>query len=215
MWSLRRGRGLYPRFLRASTAIIFFRGVFQRTPSIPGVRAPRFVVTRRTASRLAGSDRIKSRWSERTFPQRSSFTASAIRACSRSTVLYVAGQSIIDHRTTPSGVALSFTGSPIAIPPSIGSPSSLAEKHRTGRGLAFAPGKFRTRIRPITGRHSLLPASYSRTPLGFPCGRLARVLLGAGTILAFSRLIGGPGRKDRAEPSGRTYGVYKFRFRSL
>ncbi len=42
-----------------------------------------------------------------------------------------------------------------------------------GRGLPFGPGDVATRIRPITGRHSLLPASYSRisnsVPYGFTC----------------------------------------------
>ena len=39
-----------------------------------------------------------------------------------------------------------------------------------GRGLPFGPGNVSTRIRPITGRHSLLPASYSRTPNNVPYG---------------------------------------------
>jgi hypothetical protein len=39
-----------------------------------------------------------------------------------------------------------------------------------GRGLPFGPGNVSTRIRPITGRHSLLPASYSRTSTSVPCG---------------------------------------------
>jgi len=39
-----------------------------------------------------------------------------------------------------------------------------------GRGLPFGPGDVATRIRPITGRHSLLPASYSRISDSAPCG---------------------------------------------
>ena len=39
-----------------------------------------------------------------------------------------------------------------------------------GRQLPFGPGDVSTRIRPITGRHSLLPASYSRTSTSVPCG---------------------------------------------
>jgi len=42
-----------------------------------------------------------------------------------------------------------------------------------GRQHPFGPGNVATRIRPITGRHSLLPASYSRisdnVPYGFAC----------------------------------------------
>jgi hypothetical protein len=56
-----------------------------------------------------------------------------------------------------------------------------------GRGLPFGPGDvgmfISTRIRPITGQHSLFPASYSRisinVPYGFACpdvsGRKYRV----------------------------------------
>lgn len=39
-----------------------------------------------------------------------------------------------------------------------------------GRQLPFGPGDVATRISPITGRHSLLPASYSRTPDNVPYG---------------------------------------------
>src|SRR5262245_18020787 len=38
------------------------------------------------------------------------------------------------------------------------------EKAPVGRGLTFVPGDVETRIRPITGRHSLLPTSQARTP---------------------------------------------------
>ncbi len=39
-----------------------------------------------------------------------------------------------------------------------------------GRGLTFVPGDVQTRIRPITGRRSLLPTSQARTSIGSPCG---------------------------------------------
>ena len=39
--------------------------------------------------------------------------------------------------------------------------------------LTFASGKFRTRIRSITDRHSLLPSSLARTSVGSPCGLLS------------------------------------------
>ncbi len=43
-----------------------------------------------------------------------------------------------------------------------------------GRGLPFGPGDVETRIRSITERPSLFPTSHSRTPIGSPCGSLAR-----------------------------------------
>jgi hypothetical protein len=39
-----------------------------------------------------------------------------------------------------------------------------------GRGHPFEPGDVATRIRSITERHSLLPASYSRISDSVPCG---------------------------------------------
>ena len=42
-----------------------------------------------------------------------------------------------------------------------------------GRGLTFVPGNIQTRIRLITTRHSLLPTSQARTPMGSPCGSLS------------------------------------------
>jgi hypothetical protein len=39
-----------------------------------------------------------------------------------------------------------------------------------GRGLTFVPGNVETRIRPITGRRSLLPTSQARTSIRSPCG---------------------------------------------
>ncbi len=42
-----------------------------------------------------------------------------------------------------------------------------------GRGLTFVPGNVQTRIRLITRRHSLLPTSQARTPVGSPHGSLS------------------------------------------
>jgi len=39
-----------------------------------------------------------------------------------------------------------------------------------GRGLTFVPGNLETRIRPVTGRHSLLPTSQARTSISSPYG---------------------------------------------
>jgi hypothetical protein len=37
------------------------------------------------------------------------------------------------------------------------------------RGVTFSP------VRPVTGRHSLSPSSFTRRPIGSPCGSLSRV----------------------------------------
>ncbi|WP_207681262.1 hypothetical protein [Desulfonema magnum] len=42
-----------------------------------------------------------------------------------------------------------------------------------GSLLTFVPGKFRTRIRTVTARHSLSPTSFTRIPVGLPCGSLS------------------------------------------
>lgn len=42
-----------------------------------------------------------------------------------------------------------------------------------GRLLTFASGKFRTRIRPITDRHSLFPSSLTHTSMGSSYGLLS------------------------------------------
>jgi hypothetical protein len=42
-----------------------------------------------------------------------------------------------------------------------------------GRGLTFVPGNVETRIRPITGRPSLLPTSQARTSISSPHGSLS------------------------------------------
>ncbi len=50
-----------------------------------------------------------------------------------------------------------------------------------GRGRAFVPGNVQTRIHLITRRHSLLPTSQARTPLGSPCGSLSLASEGGDT----------------------------------
>jgi hypothetical protein len=54
--------------------------------------------------------------------------------------------------------------------PSVKSTSRV--ERPVGRQRTFVLG-YRTRIRPITGRHSLLPTSHARTPIGSPCGSLS------------------------------------------
>jgi hypothetical protein len=63
-----------------------------------------------------------------------------------------------------------------------------------GRGLPFGPGDVATRIRPITGRHSLLPASYSRTsisvPYGFACSTVPERKYGVSTFRVSDNCVG-------------------------
>ena len=65
----------------------------------------------------------------------------------------------------------------IAIPPTdlLCLPSQLAVGSHPptpgGSQLAFARGDVSTPIRPVTGRPSLPPSSFTRRPIGSPCGR--------------------------------------------
>src|SRR5512138_2561283 len=65
--------------------------------STPGVRAPLLVITRRTASHLAGRERVNMRQSALTLPQRFFRTAWAIRPCSRFTSASAFDQLIVSH----------------------------------------------------------------------------------------------------------------------
>jgi hypothetical protein len=62
-----------------------------------------------------------------------------------------------------------------------------------GRQLPFGPGDVSTRLRPITGRHSLLPASYSRTsnnvPYGFACSDTLERKYGVSTFHVFDDYV--------------------------
>lgn len=49
MYTRRKGRGRYPRWVSVWVAAAFCSGVFQMAPSTPGVRLPVFSVTRLTA----------------------------------------------------------------------------------------------------------------------------------------------------------------------
>src|SRR5262249_36486559 len=60
-----------------------------------------------------------------------------------------------------------------------------------GSRPAFAWGEVATPIRPITDRHSLAPSSFTRSPIGRPCGRLSL----AGGLRAYHV----PRRKWRAD----------------
>ena len=68
--------------------------------SIPGVRAPLLVITRRTASHLADRERVSMRQSTLALPQRFSRTAWAIRLCSRFTSVWAFDQSMVSQSGT-------------------------------------------------------------------------------------------------------------------
>jgi len=62
---------------------------------------------------------------------------------------------------------------PFAFPPQERFYTLSRDVPPTGRRPAFASGNIKTRIRAITARHSLLPASYARTAIGKLCSLLS------------------------------------------
>jgi len=66
-----------------------------------------------------------------------------------------------------------------AFPHADGSDKLSCDKRPAGRGLAFAPGNVQPRIRAVTARHSLFPASQTRTAMGISCDPLSRPKPGA------------------------------------
>src|SRR6266487_7164649 len=76
-------------------AVAFCVGVSQVIPSTPGVRLPRFSVTRRTASALPLNEWVSKRWSALTLPHLPACVAFTIRAWSRRTLRCTAYQSMV------------------------------------------------------------------------------------------------------------------------
>ena len=83
----------------------------------------------------------------------------------------------LDVTTTEPATEDSAGAAPRALPPAtdlLCPPSRLAVGSRPptpgGSRLAFARGDLATPIRPITGRPSLPPPSFTRRPIGSPCG---------------------------------------------
>ena len=68
MYTLRNGRGWYPRRVSDWMASAFCCGVFQIAPSTPGVRLPVFSVTRLTARALPLNERVSKRCKAFTLP---------------------------------------------------------------------------------------------------------------------------------------------------
>jgi len=102
--------------------------------------------------------------------------------------------------TRPGAAPASLSAADIsALPPeSVGRGSLVTEDHREvsplSRGMMLPAGS--TPVRPATGRPSLAPGSFTRSPIGAPCGALSL----AGGLRAYHvphRYPGGLGRASR------------------
>src|SRR6266581_8384937 len=116
IYSRRRGEGLYPRRLRLSAAWNFCLSVRHITLSTPGVLAPRLVVTRRTANRLAARECVSSHCRAEALRWLPLLIALAIRTCSRRTCCQRAFQlrafqSLVwlKDASAPSGAVICFS----------------------------------------------------------------------------------------------------------
>jgi hypothetical protein len=85
--------------------------------------------------------------------------------------------------TLPSDGAAAFAVS--CSPPFEGSPCSLATEHQADVCSLYGPGNVETRVRPITGRPSLLPPSLTRKPIGSPYGSLSGLCRRATGVTTF------------------------------
>jgi len=152
-----RGLGLYPSSFNISTARAFAFGVFQVSPSTPGVLAPWFSVTRLTANLLAAIEWVSRFCNLLTLPLLPSLSALAICFCRLNTFLLTWFQSVscqfeVSVRLT-SGIATSVF--------SWFSELSIMLSFRHSR-----PGA-RQHIQPITGWPWLFAPSYSLRSWGF------------------------------------------------
>ena len=158
-------------------AVAFFCGVFQITPSTPGVAPPLFSVTRRTARALPLNEWVRRCCKARTLPHRPACTAFTIRAWSLRTVRWTAYQSMVCQAPGPVESAPVSVVTAVICLLSAGSwPSSLVTKDQMdvcplARGVMLRGRS--TPIHLITRWRSLLPSSYARTPVGLPCGSLS------------------------------------------
>ncbi len=135
---------------------------------MPGVDLPRLVVTLRTAQSFAALDFTRRCCRALTLPHLLSRTAFAIRTCSRRTSRSTRCQSIEPQQRFEGAQALRAF---FRFPPSGRFSKFSRDGSPAGRGLPFGPGAT-SRIRPITGRHSLFPASCPVPPWAFLAGCL-------------------------------------------
>jgi hypothetical protein len=150
---------------------------------------PRFRTTRRTAKSLAENEWVRSHCRALTLPQRPSRVAFAIRLCSRRTCSSMGRQSMASQLGAVEDAPSDSTAALVICLSSFKRFSRLSRDERpVGRRPTCVSGNVQTRIRPVTGRPSLLPTSQTRSAMGAPHGALSR-------------------------PEGRTrYGVSTFRY---
>lgn len=177
---------------------------------------------------LAALERTRRRCKVLTLPHLPCRTAFAIRACSRHTSRWTRHQSMDAH--------LRFEGAPalwavFRLPSSSRFSKLSRDGAPVGRRLPFGPGT-ESRIRPVTGRPSLLPTSFPAPPRaslavclpgsegcdrrndsGLFRGREDRTSSGPERSWPL-RSVERSGRKDRATLVGRGFGVSTFRSRS-
>src|SRR4030095_3850219 len=91
----------------------FSFGVFQISPSTPGVFLPLFSVTRLIAKALALKERVKRRCKALTLPHRLACVAFTIRACSRRTFRYALLHLIVDQISFSSENAPEYVAIPV------------------------------------------------------------------------------------------------------
>src|SRR5215470_12012801 len=113
MYTRLSGEGRYPWCFNLLRACDFFSGVFQISPSTPGVFLPLFSVTRLIANTFALNERVKRRCKALTLPHRLACVALTIRACSRRTFPYALSHLIEDQTT------LSLENAPVCVVTSV------------------------------------------------------------------------------------------------
>src|SRR5712692_8562505 len=154
-------------------AVVFCPGVFQVSPSTPGVRLPVFSVTRRTARALPLNEWVSRRCSAFTLPHLPSCVALTIRAWSRRTVRWTVDQLMLCQFTSVWEAAPANVFAVICFASLLCLPSFLVLKDQTEvcslscRMMLFCHA---IPIRSLTERRSLFPFSFARNPLGHPCG---------------------------------------------
>src|SRR5579871_1670114 len=190
MYTRFRAQGWYPRCFRPLMALFLFGGVFQITPSTPAVFLPGFSVTRLTAIALPENEWVSRCCKALTLPHLPSFLAFTRVNARREAggaqragpwALAADARSLEPSANQWQSSSLLY-GKPhpqycTPLPSSACFLSRFLKLSREGRPvgslLAFASGDVSPRIRAIAARHWLAPTSFTRIPIGLPCGRLS------------------------------------------
>src|SRR5258708_3667224 len=147
----RSGCVLYPRRFIKPIAIVLLRDVFQVIRSTPGVRLPRFSVTRLMARSLPLSEWVSRCCKALTLFHLPSCVAFTIRAWSQLTFASTARQSISSHWSSvivsswETAPTVPFGPIEICIVSSIGLPGSLVMRH-VRESARFRGGYLATRV---------------------------------------------------------------------